>query len=105
LITHGNGPPKLLLKPAPVPTADVTLGGVGQKIIAGNAVTIFDYIVVTVGGSNPASVFVNSTNGAPNANYSGFGGNGSTTETFAGAGARNPQPLANAPPLGPPGGP
>ncbi len=37
----------------------------------------------------------------PNANYTGFGGNKSTTGTFAGAGANDPQPLINAPPFGP----
>ena len=79
--------------------ANVTLDGTSQKIIAGNAVTIFNNVTVTIQGQNPASVFTN------HANYSGFGGNGSRTGTFAGAGANNPQPLANAPPLGPPGGP
>ena len=80
--------------------ADVTLGGASQKIIAGNAVTIFNNVTVTIQGQNPASVFTNS------ANYSRqYGGNGSTTGTFGGIGANNPQPLANAPPLGPPGGP
>src|SRR5437016_13545743 len=61
--------------------ADVTLGGAGTKIIAGNTVNIFDGVKVTVGGSHPASVFTN------NANYSGFGGNGSRNGTFCGAGA------------------
>jgi hypothetical protein len=80
--------------------ANVTLGGASQKIIAGNAVTIFNNVTVTIQGQNPASVFTNS------ANYSRqYGGNGSTTGTFGGIGANNPQPLANAPPLGPPGGP
>jgi FecR protein len=78
--------------------ADVTLGGVSQKIIAGNSVTIFNNVTVTILGQNPASVFTN------HANYTGFGGNGSRTGTFAGVGAHNPQPLANAPPLGGPGG-
>ena len=79
--------------------ADVTLSGASQKIIAGNSVTIFNNVTVTIQGQNPASVFTN------HANYRGFGGNGSRTGTFAGVGANNPQPLANAPPLGPPGGP
>jgi len=35
----------------------------------------------------------------PNANYTGFGGNGSTTGTFGGAGANDPQPIENAPPF------
>jgi hypothetical protein len=78
--------------------ADVTLAGASQKIIAGNSVTIFNNVTVTIQGQNPASVFTN------HANYTGFGGNGSRTGTFAGTGAHNPQALANAPPLGPPGG-
>jgi hypothetical protein len=78
--------------------ADVTLSGASQKIIAGNSVTIFNNVTVTIQGQNPASIFTN------HANYTGFGGNGSRTGTFAGLGAHNPQPLANAPPLGGPGG-
>ena len=75
--------------------SNVTLGGNSAKILAANSVTIFNNIVVTIGGPNPADVYTN------NANYSGFGGNGTTTGTFAGAGANNPQPLSNAPPFGP----
>ena len=74
--------------------SNVTLGGNSAKILAANSVTIFNNIVVTIGGPNPADVFTN------NANYTGFGGNNSTTGTFAGAGANNPQPLINAPPFG-----
>ena len=81
--------------------SNVTLGGNGAKILAANAVTIFNNIVVTIGGPNPVDVFVNFVGGVPNANYTGFGGNNSTTGTFAGAGANNPQPLINAPPFGP----
>ena len=44
--------------------SDVTLGGNSAKILAANAVTIFDGVVVTIGGTNPADVFTN------NANYS-----------------------------------
>ena len=76
--------------------SNVTLGGVGAKILAANSVTIFNNVTVTIGGQTPADVY------ATNANYSGFGGNGSTTGTFAGAGANNPQPLASAPPFGVP---
>jgi len=75
--------------------SNVTLGGNGAKILAANSVKIFDSVVVTIGGSNPADVYTN------NANYTGFGGNGSTTGTFAGAGANDPQPLSSAPPFGP----
>ena len=74
-------------------TADVTLGGASTKIIASDTVNIFNGITVTIGGTNPASVFTN------NANYTGSGGNGSTTGTFGGAGATT-QPLSNAPPFG-----
>lgn len=73
--------------------SNVTLGGASSKILAANSVTIFNNVVVTIGGPNSAAVYTN------NANYSGFGGNGSTTGTFAGAGVTDPQPLANAPPF------
>ncbi len=60
-------------------------------IIAANKVTISNGVVVTIGGStDPASVFTNI------ANYTGFGGNGSTTGTFAGNKATT-QPLSQAP--------
>ena len=75
--------------------ADVTLSGASAKIIAGDTVNIFDSVIVTIGGVSPASVFTN------HANYTGFGGNGSRSGTFAGAGASNPQPLSHAPPFGP----
>jgi FecR protein len=74
--------------------SNVTLGGNAAKILAANSVTIFDNVVVTIGGKAPADVYTN------NANYTGFGGNGSTTGTFAGAGANRPQPLSEAPPFG-----
>ena len=67
--------------------SNVTLGGNSLKILAANSVTIFNNVVVTIGGPNPADVYTN------HANYTGFGGNNSTTGTFAGAGANNPQPL------------
>ena len=76
---------------------NVTLGGASTKIIAGNTVNIFNGVVVNVGGQNPANVFTN------NPNYAGFGGNGTRTGTFSGAGANNPQPLNLAPPLDPGG--
>ena len=78
--------------------ADVTLGGASTKIIAGNTVNIFNGVIVTIGGKTPASVFTN------NANYTGFGGNGSRTGTFKGAGANNPLPLNQAPAFDGPGG-
>jgi hypothetical protein len=76
--------------------SNVTLSGNSLKILAADSVTIFNNVVVTIGGPNAADVYTN------NANYTGFGGNDTTTGTFAGAGANNPQPLANAPPFGTP---
>ena len=73
--------------------SDVTLGGNSEKILAANSVTIFDGVTVTIGGPNAANVFTN------NANYTGFGGNDSTTGTFSGAGANEPAALDQAPPF------
>ena len=85
--------------------ANVSLTGNSTKHIAGHAVTINNGVLVNIGGQLPANVYVNSTQGVPNANYSGFGGNGTTSGTFTGAGATPPQPLGSAPPIGsPPGG-
>jgi hypothetical protein len=81
--------------------SNVTLGGNSIKSLAANSVTIFNDVVVTIGGSKPADVYTGFTGETPNANYTGFGGNGSTTGTFAGVGANNPQPLSNAPPFTP----
>jgi len=75
--------------------SNVTLDGNSKKILAANSVTIFDNVVVTIGGKAPADVYTN------NPNYTGFGGNGSTTGTFAGAGANRPRPLSDAPPFDP----
>jgi len=74
--------------------SNVTLGGDSKKILAANSITIFNNVVVTIGGELAAEVYTN------NANYTGFGGNNSTTGTFAGAGANSPQPLSEAPPFG-----
>jgi hypothetical protein len=83
---------------------NVSLNGNSIKSIAGDSVTINNGVLVTVHGPK-ASVYVNSTGSIPNANYTGFGGNGHTTGSFGGSGANPPQPLANAPGLGtPPGG-
>ena len=76
--------------------SNVTLGGAAAKILAANSVSIFNGVVVTIGGDIAANVYTN------NANYTGFGGNGSTTGTFAGAGANSPQPLSSAPPFSDP---
>jgi hypothetical protein len=82
--------------------SDVTLGGDSRKILAANSITILDKVVVTIGGKNPAEVYTGFTGEIPNANYTGFGGNNSTTGTFAGKGANDPQPLSSRPPFGPP---
>ena len=76
--------------------SNVTLGGNSKKILAADSVTIFNNVVVTIGGEAPADVFTN------HPNYTGFGGNGSTTGTFAGAGANRPRPLSDAPPFNTP---
>ena len=78
--------------------ANVTLGGASTKIIAGNTVNIFNGVTVIIGGTNRASVFTN------NANYSGWGGNGTRLGNFGGRGANNPLPLNQAPSLDGPGG-
>ena len=75
-----------------------TISGGNMNIIAANTVTIANSVVVTTAGTT-VRVFTNSPN------YSGFGGNGTTTGTFAGLGAQDPQPLSAAPPLGDPGAP
>ena len=42
--------------------SNVTLGGNSAKILAANSVTIFNNIVVTIGGPNPADVYTNNPN-------------------------------------------
>ncbi|HZS18522.1 MAG TPA: FecR family protein [Candidatus Udaeobacter sp.] len=79
--------------------SNVTLGGNSKKILAADSITIFDNVVVTIGGDNLADVFTN------HPNYTGFGGNGSTTGTFGGAGANRPRPLSERPPFDPQTGP
>jgi hypothetical protein len=69
---------------------DVTLNGNSVKTISGDTVTIFDGKTVTVNGLAPANVFTN------HPNYTGWGGNASTTGTFAGQGA-NTHPLNQGP--------
>jgi hypothetical protein len=71
-------------------TDDTTLGGDSLKIIAGRTVTIDNGRIVTVQGSRPASVFTDRPN------YTGSGGNGSTTGQFGGAGATT-QPYGGRP--------
>ena len=71
-------------------TDNVTLGGNSAKIIAANTVIINNGKIVTILGPSAADVFTN------HANYTGFGGNGLTTGTFAGKGAVT-HPLNAAP--------
>jgi hypothetical protein len=60
---------------------NVTLSGTSAKTISGDTVNIFNGKIVTINGPAPVDVFTN------HPNYSGFGGNGSTTGTFGGQGA------------------
>ena len=62
-------------------TDSVTLGGNGTKAIAGMTVTVAPSKVVTIGGTAPAAVYTN------NPNYTGSGGNGTSSGTFGGQGA------------------
>jgi hypothetical protein len=79
--------------------SNVTLGGNSAKILAANSITIFNDVKVRIDGPNPADVYVNFTEGSPNANYTGFGGNGHTTGTFIGRGANRPRLLSERPPF------
>ena len=78
--------------------SNVTLSS-PSNILAANTINISQGVVVTIKSAQQADVFTN------HPNYFGFGGTGSTdtTGTFGGAGAKNPQPLSSAPPLGDPG--
>jgi hypothetical protein len=89
--------------------SNVTLGGNSVKTIAGNSVTVFNNVVVTIGGGKPADVYVLDP---AKANYSGLnGGNGTTNGLFLLPGGGSPisgavTHLGVAPPaLGAPGGP
>ena len=74
--------------------SNVTLDGISAKILAANSITIFNGVMVTIGDDISATVYTN------HANYTGFGGNDSTTGTFGGVGASNPLPLSQVPPFG-----
>jgi hypothetical protein len=89
--------------------SNVTLSGNSVKTIAGNSVTVFNNVIVTIGGGKPADVYVLDRT---KANYSGFnGGNGSTNGMFLLSGSNSPTSgavthLGVAPPaFGSPGGP
>ncbi len=75
--------------------ASVTLSSGTAMDLAANTITINPGVTVTIAGiGGAANVYTN------NANYSGFGGINGSNGTFAGNGANNPQPLANAPTFG-----
>ncbi len=74
-------------------TGNTTLNGTAAKTIAANTVNIFNNVQVTINGNLPANVYTN------NPNYTGFGGNGSTTGTFTGMGATT-KSLSALPPGG-----
>ncbi|MEY2497169.1 MAG: hypothetical protein QOD12_725 [Verrucomicrobiota bacterium] len=91
--------------------SNVTLGGNSVKTIAGNSVTVFNNVVVTIGGGKPADVYVLDRT---QANYAGFnGGNNSTNGMFIIEGGAGASPTSGAvthlgvapPAFGPPGGP
>ncbi|MEM6822930.1 MAG: FecR domain-containing protein [Verrucomicrobiota bacterium] len=69
---------------------NTTLAGNSLKQIAANTVEIANGVTVNVGGPAAAQVFTNIPN------YTGSGGNGSTTGTFTGQGATT-NPLSAAP--------
>ena len=69
---------------------NVSLSGSSVKTIAGNTVTIDNGKTVTINGTSAANVHTN------NPNYTGSGGNGSTTGTFGGQGATT-APVSSGP--------
>ncbi|HST29455.1 MAG TPA: FecR domain-containing protein [Chthoniobacterales bacterium] len=69
---------------------NVTLSGNSAKVIAANTVIINNGKTVTILGPSAADVFTN------NPHYTGFGGDSTTTGTFAGKGAAT-HPLSGAP--------
>jgi FecR protein len=74
------------------------------NIFAANTITISPGVVVTINSMNKADVYTNNPNYnfVPGPTYNGPLPNASNG-TFGGIGANDPQPLANAPPLGDPG--
>jgi len=69
------------------------------SILAAHTINISQGVIVMINSTQPADVFTDKPN------YFGFGGTGTpaTAGTFGGMGAKNPQPLVSAPPLGDPG--
>lgn len=83
--------------------SNVTLSS-PTNILAANTITISTGVVVTINSLNKAQVYANHPdyNFVPGPAYNGPPPNPSNG-SFAGAGANDPKPLANAPPLGAPG--
>jgi hypothetical protein len=75
-----------------------------SNILAANTITIDPAAVVTINSANRADVYANNPNYnfVPQPGYNGPPPN-AANGSFAGAGANDPQPLANAPGLGLPG--
>jgi hypothetical protein len=75
-----------------------------SNILAANTITIDPTAVVTIQSANKADVYTNNPdyNFVPGPTYTGPPPN-VANGTFAGAGANDPKPLANAPVLGAPG--
>jgi hypothetical protein len=75
-----------------------------SNILAANTITIDPTVVVTINSPNKAEVYTNNPNYnfVPGPTYNGPPPN-PNNGTFAGAGANDPRPLTNAPPLGAPG--
>jgi hypothetical protein len=75
-----------------------------SNILAANTITIDPAAVVTINSANKADVYANNPNYnfVPQPGYNGPPPN-AANGSFAGAGANDPQPLANAPGLGLPG--
>jgi FecR protein len=83
--------------------SNVTLSS-PTSIIAANTITISPGVQVTINSVNQAQIFTNvpNYNFMPSPSYNGPPPN-AANGTFTGSGAKDPQPLANAPPLGAPG--
>lgn len=83
--------------------SNVTLSS-PANILAANTITISPGVVVTINSVNKADVYTNNPNYnfMPGPAYNGPPPN-AANGSFGGVGAKDPQPLANAPPLGGPG--
>jgi hypothetical protein len=83
--------------------SNVTLSS-PSNILAANTINISPGVMVTINSVNKAEVYTNNPNYnfVPGPTYTGPAPNASNG-SFGGTGANDPQPLANAPPLGAPG--